>query len=123
MTTLDQLIAAAQLRTATTAQLGLPEAETRAHLERLIGADVVALLDECEATPEGIARFVYQGLDYSLQLLPIGVVLTRHDPPMPEGVQRPRPFAAFSAYWPDGTTPGRDWFLVSLGQLAAAFSQ
>ena len=115
MTTLDQLIAAAQLRTATTAQLGLPEAETRAHLERLIGADVVALLDECEATPEGIARLA-QIVENDRRFLPIALLAPIDLARTPaaelgtlrmvprQGAWRAIGIARSTQQWPDKTT-------------------
>ena len=123
MTNIDQMIAAAQLRHTTSAgaPADAPATNLRERIELLIGADVVAALEEFDISPDyGIGRFMYHGLDYSLELLPVGVVLTRHDPPMPEGMQRPRPYSAFSGYWQSGETPGHDWFLLTLGQLAEA---
>ncbi|MBK9944260.1 MAG: hypothetical protein IPP13_21890 [Kouleothrix sp.] len=119
MDRLDQLIAAAQQQIAHRA----PQTQG-AHLAQdigdLIGANLIPLLAEFEVTSDGLARFVHHGIAYSLQLLPVGVVLARHDPPPPEGMERPRPYALFSGYWPAGQAPGRTWFLIALGQLAEA---
>lgn len=123
---LDEMIAAAEQRQqaakASNAN-GPTGTELASVLVVVFGHDVIGELEALQiSASEPVADFLYHGTAYTLAVMVVGYILTRHDPPTESG-PRPRPYSQYHAHWPaTDATPGRDWFLVALSRLHKAAS-